>query len=105
MHFRKPDFCNKGILLSTISRFMVRMADLAEAEGRSLRRSVTESVFHLIMIVAGVIIGMAGMCTFLVGIALVVAEFWGAMPACLIVGAIGVILGGFIAWTQYQKSM
>lgn len=96
---------SKEILLSTLSRFIVRMADLAEAEGRSLRRSVTESVFHLIMIIAGVIIGMAGMCTLLVGIALVVADAWGAMPACLIVGAIGLVLGGSITWHQYQKSM
>ncbi len=95
----------KGNPLSTLSRLIVRMADLAEAEGRSLRRHVTETVFRLIVIVACVVLAMGGTCTFLVGIALLVADAWGAMPACLIIGAIALVGGGSVAWHQYQKTL
>ena len=90
-------------ILTMLSKLVVRVADLVEAEGRSLRRGLIEIVTGIVIFIAGVALCGAGVVMLLIGSWQMLANVWGNGPASLFVGALGVVLGGSLAWVMIRK--
>ncbi|MBX3357793.1 MAG: hypothetical protein KF745_05125 [Phycisphaeraceae bacterium] len=85
-------------MLKTLSQFVVRVAELAEAEGRTLRRAVTELCVLSVLLLGIAVLVLAGVGLMLAGAYMGLQAAVGAPWASVIVGAACVALSGGVLW-------
>lgn len=83
---------------------VIATANLMEAEGRTLRRAVLLTGVQLLVLAGAVILALAGLGFFLWAAYLVLANAFGPAPAAVVVGAMGCLLAGLIAWLSLRSS-
>lgn len=84
--------------MQTLTELIVRVADLAEAEGRSLRTVTVRMALgvSLIIIAAGAV--MAGIALVLGAIYIVTADRAGPAAGTAATGVLALGIGGLLAW-------
>jgi len=86
-----------------LTKFVVRVADLAEAEGRSLRRNVRTLAAQIVTLVSAMAITVGGTALLFAGVWLLAERSWGQISACFVVGFLAAAIGGAVAWRQAQE--
>lgn len=88
--------------MQTITEFIVRVADLAEAEGRLLRSTSIRLAFALgiILVATGVIV--AGVVLLLGAVYLAAAAWLGPAAGAALTGALALVTGGLLAWLGHR---
>lgn len=74
------------------------MADLVEAEGRALRKSVLQTGAGLAFMLAGVVLLLLGVAFCLWGLYTWIAASVGSAAAAALIGAIALVIGGGLVW-------
>ncbi len=85
--------------MQTVTQLIVRVADLAEAEGRALRTSALRLALGvgLIAVAAGAL--MAGVGLLLGAVYIAIADRAGTASGAAVTGALALAAGGLLAWT------
>jgi len=81
---------------------LVRVADLIEAEGRSLRGGAFRLSCGVAMIVVATASIIAGLALGLWGMYLAIAAQAGPPVGAALVGAVALIAGGLVAWAAHR---
>ena len=81
-----------------MAEFIISLADLAEAEGRSLQRGVLRTVTGLVLLFVAGLLAVVGLllCAWAAYQYLVGA--WGPIATALIVGLVMILLAGMALW-------
>jgi sterol desaturase/sphingolipid hydroxylase (fatty acid hydroxylase superfamily) len=87
--------------LETLAQFVVRLADLAEAEGRAVRASAFRLLTAAAIFLVAAAAGTSGAALILL------AVFWlvrpaGPVPAALVTGVFALAVGGGLLWIARQ---
>ena len=85
-------------MLESITELVVRIADLAEAEGRLLREKVIRSATGIGLIIVAVGAVIAGLCLIFAAIYIFTAERAGSAAAAALTGVLAIGTGGLLAW-------
>lgn len=85
--------------MRSISELLVRIADLAEAEGKLLRASVMRLASGLALFVVAIVAALAGFGFLLASIFLATSSQAGYPIGALVSGFVAVALAGGLAWT------
>lgn len=91
--------------MTTFSRFIVRVADLAEAEGRSLRKNATSLASSIVLVAGAVVLCLGGIFAVLAGLWLLLSESMGSIGACFVVGVLAIGMGLGLAWNENRKNL
>lgn len=83
-------------MLEQISRLTVRLAELAEAEGRVFREHLDRLFQRLLMLLTAAVLALGGLVVLAVGVYLRLAESLGRAWAAVLLGLALVLLGGVI---------
>lgn len=84
--------------MKTLARFIVRIADLAEAEGRALREATVEVGLAVAMALGAVVVGVGGLALIVCGIFETLRTSVGRIGASLICGVFLMACAGGIVW-------
>jgi hypothetical protein len=74
------------------------VADLLEAEGRALRRSVFRSGAGLALLVGATVLGLVGIGFCLFGAYLALGKLFGPVTGALLTGLLSLLLTLVVAW-------
>lgn len=74
------------------------MADLLEAEGRALRRSVFRSSAGLALLAGATVLGLVGIGFCLFGTYLALGKLFGPVAGALLTGVLSLLLTLVVAW-------
>jgi len=77
---------------------IIAVADLLEAEGRTLRRQTTRLGWGLALIVLSCLLAGVGFGLWLWGLFEHAAQAFGEADAALVTGTVAVVLAGGVAW-------
>jgi len=88
--------------VETITELIVRIADLAEAEGRSLRAMTLRTALAIGVILLAVGAALAGVALLLFALYIGLAAWAGPAAAAAITGALALIAGGILAWLGHR---
>lgn len=88
-----------------LTDFIVRVADLAEAEGRSLRAGARSLALMIALVAGGVGLALIGACSALGGLWLLLADALGFAGASLLVGGVAALIGGGVAWFAHTHDL
>jgi hypothetical protein len=84
--------------VQTITELIVRVADLAEAEGRTLRAATMRVTLGIGLVLIAVGAVTAGVVLLLGALYIVIAGQAGAAAGAAVTGAIALAAGGILAW-------
>jgi hypothetical protein len=84
--------------VQTLTELIVRVADLAEAEGRVLRVMMARLTLGVAMIVVAAGAAAAGVGLILGAVYLVTADWAGPAAGAAVAGVVALGIGGFLAW-------
>lgn len=84
--------------MRSISEMIVRLADLAEAEGRLLRAMTVRVATAIGIIIVAVGAFTAGVTLLLVAVYIASAGWWGAAGGAAFTGLLALGTGGLLAW-------
>ncbi|MFO0827324.1 MAG: hypothetical protein U0572_04170 [Phycisphaerales bacterium] len=88
-----------------MTEFIVRVADLAEAEGRLLRATTVRVAGGVALIVLASILFAAGAGLLLASLYVVVAHAGGAALGAATTGLVAVLLGGVVTWLGRRMAL
>lgn len=80
------------------TELLIRAADLAEAEGRVLRRMTVRVAASFGLVLAAALTGVGGFGLVLASVYLLVASSFGAAAGAAVAGAVALGVGGLLAW-------
>jgi len=81
-----------------LSEFIVRLADLVEAEGRSLRHSTIRLALAIALVVVATGAACVGLGLLVMAVYIVIADQIGPAPGAAIAGAVSLAAGGVLVW-------
>ncbi len=84
--------------MKTLTELIVRVADLAEAEGRTLRAMTVRLALGIAMIIVAAGAAVAGIGLLLGAVYLVTAGWAGAAAGAATAGGLALGIGGLMAW-------
>lgn len=84
--------------MQTITDLIVRIADLAEAEGRALRAMTVRLALGIAIIIIGAGAVTAGVALVLGAVYIATADRVGAAAGAAATGALALGIGGLLAW-------
>lgn len=84
--------------METITKLIVRIADLAEAEGRVLRAMVMRSAMGIGILLVAAAVVIAGLCLLLGSVFIFTSENAGRPAAAAVTGILALAIGGGLAW-------
>lgn len=85
--------------MKPVSRFIVKLADLAEAEGRALRAGAVHVGFAIALAVGGAVLGVIGIAAIAWAIFAALAAGMGAPGAAAVCGVVLLAAAGVLLWT------
>jgi hypothetical protein len=88
--------------MQTLTELIVRVADLAEAEGRTLRAATVRLALGLGILIVAVGVVTAGVVLLLGAIYIVTAARFGPAAGAAVTGGIALALGGLLAWIGHR---
>ena len=77
---------------------IVALADLLEAEGRSLRRATARLGLSLVLFAVAGLAVVAGLCLCLWGLYQYLAFSYGGVTAAVSIGVVSIVVAGGILW-------
>lgn len=80
------------------TELLIRAADLAEAEGRVLRRMMVRVAVTCAFVLAAALTGVGGLALVLASLYQWVAWYYGGAAGALAAGAAALVVGGLLAW-------
>lgn len=81
-----------------LSEFIVRLADLVEAEGRSLRHSTVRVALAIGLVVVATGAASVGLGLLVTAVYLAIANQIGPAPGAAIAGTVSLAAGGVLVW-------
>lgn len=84
--------------MQSISEWIVRVADLGEAEGRVLRAMTVRVALGIAVIAVGALALAAGVGLVLAAVYLGTAAYAGAAVGAVVTGLLSLAIGGGLAW-------
>lgn len=90
--------------MQTITQLIVRIADLAEAEGRVLRAMTIRVALGIAIIMVAAGAAIAGVGLVLGAIYMVTASWAGPAVGASVVGVLALGIGGLLAWLGYRTA-
>lgn len=90
--------------MKRITDLIVRVADLAEAEGRALRAMVAQTALGVAWIAVGALVALLGFVLVLGAVYLATAEHLGPAGGAVVAGALGLAAGGGLAWLGHHMA-
>lgn len=90
--------------MKRITDLIVRVADLAEAEGRTLRAMVAQTALGLAWIAVGGVVVLIGLVLVLAAVYLAAADGMGPAGGAVVAGAVGLMVGGGLAWLGHRTA-
>lgn len=88
--------------MRTPTELIVRIADLAEAEGRSLRAATARLALGIGLIAVAVGALTAGVLLLLGAVYVVIADRAGTAAGAAVAGAVAIIIGGILTWLGHR---
>lgn len=82
--------------MNGIRQLAVRLAELAEAEGRVFKEHIDRLLQRVVLLLAAAVVAMGGLVVLVVGVYMLLAKHMGAGPAAMIVGLAMILLGGVL---------
>lgn len=90
--------------MKTLTRIIVATAELAEAEGKSLRLSCARLAVSVCLAVLGAVALGVGCGLVVLSLYLVVAGEWGPWAGALVAGVLALAVGGIGLWTSRRAA-
>lgn len=88
--------------LSRLADFVIAIAELAEAEGRSLRRAAARLGQGMGMLAVATFLAVAGACLVLWGIYQYIETTFTPASSALLTGLFALLLAGGLAWIVHR---
>lgn len=83
-------------MFENISRLTVRLAELAEAEGRAFKEHFDRLLQRVVLLLGAALIALAGLVVLVIGVYLKLAEELGRDWAAILIGLALLLLGGVV---------
>ena len=89
-------------MLESITELVVRLTDLAEAEGRVLRTMLVRSALGLGTMLFAALAMVAGLALMFFSVFVFTAERAGTAAGAAVTGVLALAIGGLIAWLGHR---